>query len=109
MKPELSGKLKDCGIHMLDAPEDILPGVLRYLGLNPDSKNEADLRKAADALAASAATSASSTRRNTSTRWPAARSAWRSAIPAISCRRGGGPRKPATARDHLHHAEAKGR
>jgi putrescine transport system substrate-binding protein len=51
LKPEVSAKLKDCGIHVLDAPEDILPGVLRYLGLNPDSKNEADLRKAADALA----------------------------------------------------------
>ncbi len=50
MKPELSNKLKDCGIHVLDAPEDILPGTLNYLGINPDSKAEADLRKAADAL-----------------------------------------------------------
>jgi putrescine transport system substrate-binding protein len=50
LKPDVSARLKDCGIHVLDAPEDILPGVLRYLGLNPDSKNEANLRKAADAL-----------------------------------------------------------
>lgn len=50
MKPELSNKLKDCGIHMLDAPEDIMPGILTYLGLNPDSKAEPDLRRAADAL-----------------------------------------------------------
>lgn len=50
MKPEFASKLKDCGIHMLDAPEDILPGTMNYLGLNPDSKTEADLRKAADAL-----------------------------------------------------------
>jgi putrescine transport system substrate-binding protein len=50
MKPELSGKLKDCGIHMLEAPEEIMPLTLRYLGINPDSKAEADLRKAADAL-----------------------------------------------------------
>jgi putrescine transport system substrate-binding protein len=50
MKPEFSNKLKDCGIHMLDAPEDIIPAVLAYLGLNPDSKNEADIRRAADAL-----------------------------------------------------------
>ena len=35
---------------MLDAPEDIFPGVLRYLGLNPDSKNGADYQKAGDAL-----------------------------------------------------------
>lgn len=50
MKPELSAKLKDCGIHMLDSPEDLFPGILAYLGANPDSKNEADLRKAGDAL-----------------------------------------------------------
>jgi putrescine transport system substrate-binding protein len=50
MKPELSGKLKDCGIHVLDSPEDLFPGILAYLGLNPDSKNPADLTKAGDAL-----------------------------------------------------------
>ena len=51
MKPEFSGKLKDCGIHVNDTPEDIFPNVLNYLGLNPDSRAEADLRRAADALA----------------------------------------------------------
>ena len=50
MKPEFSNKLKDCGIHILDAPEEILPITLNYLGLNPDSRSEADLRRAADAL-----------------------------------------------------------
>ena len=50
MKPEFSNKLKDCGIHILDAPEEILPITLNYLGMNPDSRSEADLRKAADAL-----------------------------------------------------------
>ncbi len=50
MKPEIAAKLKDCGIHMLDAPEDLFPNILNYLKLNPDSKNEADLRKAGDAL-----------------------------------------------------------
>ena len=50
LKPELSAKLKDCGIHMLDAPEDIMPGVLSYLGLNPDSKDAKDFQKAADLL-----------------------------------------------------------
>jgi putrescine transport system substrate-binding protein len=49
-KPEIIAKLKDCGVMMLDAPEDIFPGTLRYLGLNPDSKNAADYQKAADAL-----------------------------------------------------------
>jgi putrescine transport system substrate-binding protein len=50
MRPELVGKLKDCGVHMLDAPEDIVPGVLNYLGLNPDSKRNEDLTRAGDAL-----------------------------------------------------------
>ena len=50
MRPELIGKLRDCGVHMLDAPEDIFPGVLNYLGLNPDSKRNEDLTRAGDAL-----------------------------------------------------------
>jgi putrescine transport system substrate-binding protein len=50
MKPEIASKLKDCGIYMLDSPEDLFPGILNYLGLNPDSKDPKDLRKAADAL-----------------------------------------------------------
>ncbi len=50
MRPELVGKLRDCGVHMLDAPEDIFPGVLNYLGLNPDSKRNEDLNRAGDAL-----------------------------------------------------------
>ncbi|MFD2248702.1 putrescine transport system substrate-binding protein [Pseudochelatococcus lubricantis] len=52
LKPEVAEKLKDCGIYMLDSPEDLLPGVLNYLGLNPDSKDAKDLQKAADALIA---------------------------------------------------------
>lgn len=50
LKPELAAKLKDCGIQTIDAPEDVFPGVLNYLKLNPDSKHEQDLEKAADAL-----------------------------------------------------------
>jgi putrescine transport system substrate-binding protein len=50
LKRDISAKLKECGIHMLDAPEDIVPGVLNYLGLNPDSKREEDLRRAGDVL-----------------------------------------------------------
>ena len=30
---------------VLDAPEDVFAGVLRWLGLNPDSKNAADYRR----------------------------------------------------------------
>ncbi|MCZ8104736.1 MAG: polyamine ABC transporter substrate-binding protein [Burkholderiales bacterium] len=50
LKPENINKFKDCGVMMLDSPEDLFPGVLRAIGLNPDSKNGADFQKAADAL-----------------------------------------------------------
>lgn len=52
LKPENARKLKDCGIQVLDSPEDIFPGVLKALGRDPDSRAEADLRAAADALVA---------------------------------------------------------
>ncbi|MBM6593833.1 polyamine ABC transporter substrate-binding protein [Microvirga pudoricolor] len=50
MKPEYASKLKACGIYVLDSPEDLFPGILAYLGLNPDSKRTDDLTKAGDAL-----------------------------------------------------------
>lgn len=50
MKPEISSKLKSCGIYMLDSPEDLFPGILSYLGLNPDSKRNEDLNRAGEAL-----------------------------------------------------------
>lgn len=49
-KPEELAKLKDCGIHMLDSPDDILPAALQYLGLNPNSTDQKDLEKAADLM-----------------------------------------------------------
>ena len=47
-KPENVAKFKDCGVHMLDSADDILPTALSYLGLDPDSTKQADLEKAAD-------------------------------------------------------------
>lgn len=47
-KPETLAKFKDCGIHMLDSADDILPAALGYLGLDPNSSRQADLEKAAD-------------------------------------------------------------
>jgi putrescine transport system substrate-binding protein len=41
-------KFKDCGVHMLDSADDILPAALNYLGLDPNSTKQADLTKAAD-------------------------------------------------------------
>ncbi|MGH8514439.1 MAG: polyamine ABC transporter substrate-binding protein, partial [Gammaproteobacteria bacterium] len=47
-KPENLAKFKDCGVHLLDSADDILAAALHYLGLDPNSSNEADLQKAAD-------------------------------------------------------------
>jgi putrescine transport system substrate-binding protein len=41
-------KFKDCGVHMLDSSDDVFPAALKYLGLDPNSKDAADLEKAAD-------------------------------------------------------------
>ncbi|MGE0055096.1 MAG: polyamine ABC transporter substrate-binding protein [Hyphomicrobium sp.] len=49
-KPEVISKFKDCGIHVLDAADDVLPAVLNYLGLDPNTKNPDDLKKAADLM-----------------------------------------------------------
>jgi putrescine transport system substrate-binding protein len=46
-EPEKLAKFKDCGIHMLDSADDILPAALNYLGLDPNSTLAADLDKAA--------------------------------------------------------------
>jgi putrescine transport system substrate-binding protein len=47
-KPENLARFKDCGVHMLDSPDDIFPAALNYLGLDPNSTKQADLEKAAD-------------------------------------------------------------
>jgi len=47
-KPENLAKFRDCGVHMLDSPDDIFPAALNYLGLDPNSTKQADLDKAAD-------------------------------------------------------------
>jgi len=48
--PDKIKKFKDCGVHFLDSSDDIMPSVLRYLHLDPNSSNPADLERAADAL-----------------------------------------------------------
>ena len=45
-KPENAEKLADCGIHVLDAQEDMIQSALNYLGKNPDSKETADIEEA---------------------------------------------------------------
>ncbi|MBI3703863.1 MAG: polyamine ABC transporter substrate-binding protein [Rhizobiales bacterium] len=49
-KPDNLAKFKDCGVHMLDSVDDIMPAALHYLGLNPNSTDEKDLQRATDLL-----------------------------------------------------------
>jgi putrescine transport system substrate-binding protein len=50
-KPDNLAKFRDCGVHMLDSADDILPAALNYLGLDPNSAKQPDLDKAADLVA----------------------------------------------------------
>jgi putrescine transport system substrate-binding protein len=50
-RPENLAKFRDCGVHMLDSPDDIFPAALNYLGLDPNSTKQEDLEKAADLVA----------------------------------------------------------
>ncbi|MFO1176059.1 MAG: polyamine ABC transporter substrate-binding protein [Paracoccaceae bacterium] len=49
-KPENAAKLADCGISILDSPTDIMPIVLKYLGLDGDTTNVADYQKVVEAF-----------------------------------------------------------
>jgi putrescine transport system substrate-binding protein len=49
-KPGELAKFKDCGIHMLDSADDIMPAALHYLGLDPNTTAQADFDKAAELL-----------------------------------------------------------
>ena len=48
--PKYAEKLQDCGIHILDSPEDVFQSALAYLGKKPDSKDPADIQAAAALL-----------------------------------------------------------
>ncbi|MEM6617022.1 MAG: polyamine ABC transporter substrate-binding protein [Pseudomonadota bacterium] len=43
-------KLAGCGVHILDAPAEIIPAALNYIGEDPDSKDQDVLAKAEDVL-----------------------------------------------------------
>ncbi|MGB3392209.1 MAG: polyamine ABC transporter substrate-binding protein [Stenotrophomonas sp.] len=49
-KPENIGKMKDCGVTLLDTPSDMIPIALHYLGEDPHSTDPVTLGKAADLL-----------------------------------------------------------
>ncbi|MDN6857527.1 extracellular solute-binding protein [Pseudomonas sp. CAN2814] len=50
-KPENLAKLKSCGVAFLDSPTEVIPQVLHYLGLSPNSHNPDDYKKAEALLA----------------------------------------------------------
>ena len=49
-KPENLAKFRDCGVHMLDSADDIIPAALHFLGLNPNSTDPKELEKATELL-----------------------------------------------------------
>jgi len=48
--PDNAAKLSDCGIYILDAPQEVLPAALNFLGLDPDSNAPDDIEKAEELL-----------------------------------------------------------
>lgn len=52
LDPKNMEKLADCGVHMLDAPSEVVPAVLSYLGEDPDSHDPDVIAKAEPVLQA---------------------------------------------------------
>jgi putrescine transport system substrate-binding protein len=50
LDPKWSSKFKDCGISILDAPDEVVGVVLAWLGKDPNSENLDDLKAAEDVL-----------------------------------------------------------
>jgi spermidine/putrescine-binding protein len=49
-EPENMEKLAECGVHFLDAPDEMMPAALTYLGLDPNSTDTDELQQAADLM-----------------------------------------------------------
>jgi putrescine transport system substrate-binding protein len=48
--PAVASRLASCGVSLLDTPQEVFPAALAYLGLDPKSRDLADLDKAFAAL-----------------------------------------------------------
>lgn len=48
--PEIVAKFKDCGVYLLDAPAEMIPAALNYLGTDPDSRKPEDIARAEELL-----------------------------------------------------------
>ena len=44
--PEQIAKFADCGVHILDAPDEVIPAALNYMGKDPNSKDTAEIEEA---------------------------------------------------------------
>ena len=49
-EPENMKKLATCGVSFMDSADEMLPAVLNYMGLNPNSTNPSDYKKAEEKL-----------------------------------------------------------
>jgi putrescine transport system substrate-binding protein len=52
LKPENMAKLAECGVYFLDAPTEIIPMVLKFLGEDPDSEDPEVIGKVEETLMA---------------------------------------------------------
>lgn len=50
LNPGFISKLKDCGVMLLDSPEDLIPSILPFYGSKSDSKRWDDITTVTDAL-----------------------------------------------------------
>lgn len=48
--PEIAGQLQDCGIYWLDAPTEMIPAALNYLGYDPDSRDPDQIGEATELM-----------------------------------------------------------
>jgi putrescine transport system substrate-binding protein len=52
LNPENMSKLAECGVHFLDAPAEMLPMAMKYIGEDPDSHDPEVIAKAAEVMLA---------------------------------------------------------
>jgi putrescine transport system substrate-binding protein len=76
-KPEYASKLKDCGIAMLDSPQEVIGLALHYLGKDPYSTDKNDLDAAEACCSNCSRRCCTSPPAGRSTTWPTAAYAWR--------------------------------
>lgn len=50
--PAIVSKFADCGVYMLDAPDEMIPAALNYIGEDPDAKDKKTIQKAEAVLMA---------------------------------------------------------